>query len=343
MGAAAAQALSIAVAILPVLALLALLKFLDSFKLVRFPVILRMIAAGGCAGLIAYLINGYLLSATAMELHSYSRYVAPVIEELLKASVLVYLFGRHRVGFLVDAAILGFAVGAGFAVIENSYLLFNAQMQLGVWIVRGFGTAVMHGGVTAIFAILTMAAIERREALTPVTCLPGIAAATLIHSAYNHVFFSPVLSALGIFVFMPPFMIWVFSRSNETLTGWMELDFDADVDLLQQLNSHEFRATHVGQYLRALGERFDGMTLADMLCYLRIYTELSLRAKGAMMMRELDVVAPPDPALAGMFAEMRALEKSVGKTALLALAPLVNTNRRDRWHLGQLEAELGGT
>lgn len=343
MGAAASQALSIAVAILPVLALLALLKFLDSFKLVRLSVILQMIAAGGCVGLLAYVVNGQVLAATDMEIRTYSHYVAPVVEELLKASVLVYLFSRHRVGFLVDAAILGFAVGAGFAVIENSYFLLNAQLNLGVWIVRGFGTAVMHGGVTAIFAILTMAAMERREALTPMTCLPGLVVAAVIHSAYNHVFFSPVLAALGIFLLMPPFMIWVFSRSNETLTGWMELDFDSDVDLLQQLNSHEFRGTSVGQYLRTLGERFDGLTLADMLCYLRIYTELSLRAKGAMMMRELEVVVPPDPKLAGMFAEMRHLEKNVGRIAMLALAPLVNTNRRDRWHLGQLEAELGGT
>ena len=31
------------------------------------------------------------------------------------------LVHRHRVGFLVDGAILGFAVGAGFAVVENLY------------------------------------------------------------------------------------------------------------------------------------------------------------------------------------------------------------------------------
>jgi RsiW-degrading membrane proteinase PrsW (M82 family) len=340
MGALLSHALSIAVATLPVLAMLGLLKFLDSFKLVRFSVILQMIAAGGCAGLLAYVINGQLLAATAIELRTYSRYIAPVIEELLKASVLLYLFSRHRVGFLVDAAILGFAVGAGFAVIENTYFLFNAQLNLGVWIVRGFGTAVMHGGVTAIFAILTMAAMERREALTVATCLPGLGAAVLIHAVYNHMFLSPVLSALGMFLLIPALMVGVFGRSNQTLTGWLELDFDADVGLLQQLNSQEFADTHVGLYLKALGERFDGLILADMLCYLRIYTELSLRAKGAMMMREVGVAIPPDPAIAGVFAEMRQLEKSIGRTALLAVAPLVNTNRRDRWHLGQLEAEL---
>ena len=55
------------------------------------------------------------------------------------------------------------------------------------------------------------------------------------------------------------------------------------------------------------------------------------------------IVVPADPELAGMFAEMRHLGKSIGRIAMLALAPLVNTNRRDRWHLGQLESELGGT
>ena len=41
----------------------------------------------------------------------------------LKALIVVVLIRTHRIGFLVDAAILGFAVGTGFALVENLYYL----------------------------------------------------------------------------------------------------------------------------------------------------------------------------------------------------------------------------
>ena len=65
------------------------------------------------------------------------------------------LLRRGRVGFLVDAAILGFAVGAGFALVENvEYLRALSERELGLWLVRGLGTAILHGATTAIVAIL---------------------------------------------------------------------------------------------------------------------------------------------------------------------------------------------
>ncbi len=53
---------------------------------------------------------------------------------------------------MVDAAISGFAVGAGFAVIENlTYIPALSAAGLLTAAVRGLGTAMMHGGTTAIF------------------------------------------------------------------------------------------------------------------------------------------------------------------------------------------------
>jgi RsiW-degrading membrane proteinase PrsW (M82 family) len=121
---------SAVVGILPVLVLLAVLQFLDSFKLVRLRVILWTIGAGAITGLLAYQVNGFILSVAEMEFSTYSRYIAPVVEEILKASIVLFLFKTHRAGFLVDAAILGFSVGAGFAVIENIYYLFNSDANL---------------------------------------------------------------------------------------------------------------------------------------------------------------------------------------------------------------------
>ena len=71
----------------------------------------------------------------------------------------------HRIGFLVDAAIFGFAVGTGFALAENLYYLhLAAEAGMGTWIVRGFGTALMHGGATALFAVMGLARDRARGA-----------------------------------------------------------------------------------------------------------------------------------------------------------------------------------
>ena len=135
------------VGLLPALIFLLVLVWMDSYKLVRLRTVLAVIAVGGATALVAMYLNGGLIGWLGIELRPYSRYVAPVVEEGLKALVIIYLFRSNRIGFLVDAAIMGFAVGAGFAVLENFYYLqIHGSASLAVWVVRGFGTAIMHGG-----------------------------------------------------------------------------------------------------------------------------------------------------------------------------------------------------
>ena len=145
-----------ALAFLPVACLLAVLMALDSYKLVRLRAVLAVVLAGMIAAAIAYAINGALLERVSLA--TYVRYVAPPIEEALKALVIVALLRTHRIGFLVDAAICGFAVGTGFALVENlAYLTLQPSAALGSWVVRGFGTAIMHGGASAILAVTALA------------------------------------------------------------------------------------------------------------------------------------------------------------------------------------------
>lgn len=329
------------VGILPVLLFLQALQYLDSFKLVRLKFIVSMIVAGGSLAGLAYYLNGILLELLDIEFLTYARYCAPAIEEGFKASVLVFLFKTHRIGFLVDSAIIGFALGTGFAVVENFYYLYViGDANLGVWIVRGFGTAIMHGGTTAIFAIISVVIIETEDTALR-NYAPGLLLAIIIHSAFNHFFFSPIFSTLAIIVILPPLMYLVFQKSNGSLHDWLELDFDADADLIQQLDSGEFESTHVGVYLKDLRERFDGLIIVDMLCFLRIYTELSMRAKGAMMMRKHGMEMPHDETIEASFDELRHLENNIGRSGMLTIEPFLEIDRRDLWHLNALEQTHG--
>jgi RsiW-degrading membrane proteinase PrsW (M82 family) len=326
------------VGLLPVLLFLVALLWLDSYKLVNVRTVLAAIAGGAVAAVAAWFVNGWLLHDVIGDYRVFARYVAPLSEELLKALIVIYLFRTSRIGFLVDGAIMGFAAGAGFAFAENLYYLSTlADGHLGVWIVRGFGTAIMHGGVAAIFAVLTQALTERQMKANPLRYLPGLLVAAGLHSVFNHFILPPILMTVAVLAVLPPILYLVFQKSAAHLHEWLELDFDADAHLLQQISSGEFPETRAGRFLNDLRAKFDGPVLVDMLCYLRLYTELALRAKGVLMMRENGLDVPVGERTREKFTELEYLENSIGKTGILAMRPFLHMTRKDLWQLNVLE------
>lgn len=326
------------VGLLPVLVFLLILLYMDSYKLVSLRTIIWVILTGAVLPVAGYWLNGYAIGLLGWDFQTYSRYVAPVIEEGMKACVMIYLFRTHRIGFLVDAAILGFAVGAGFGVVENFYYLYMASdAHIAVWVVRGFGTAIMHGGAMALFGVLAQTLTERQMKINPVLLLPGFIVAITIHSVFNHFPGTPILTTLGTLLALPPVFLVVFEKSARSMHEWLEVDFDEDAMLLEQINSGEFTESRIGRFLQDLKQMFPGTVVVDMLCYLRLYTELALRAKGVLMMRENGLDTPVGERTKAKFEEMRYLEKSIGKTGLLAMSPFLQMTRKDLWQLYVLE------
>jgi protease PrsW len=323
--------------LLPVTAFLCALLYLDSYKLVSLRAVVIIVICGAIVAGICYQVNALVLGLTRLDLLHFSRYVAPFIEETLKGLVIVALIRTHRVGFLVDAAIFGFAVGTGFALVENLYYLrLVPDAGMATWIVRGFGTAVMHGGATAIFAVMGLALLERAKHSQLLDLLPGLALAVVIHSGYNHLSHEPRLATLATLIVLPPLFYFVFERSEAAVGGWLGKGFDADTEMLELINSGRLSDSPVGQYLHTMKDKFHGPVVADLLCYLRIYTELALHAKGILMMRENGFDVAVDDATKANFTEMSYLEASIGKTGLLAIQPMCHMSHKDLWQLYML-------
>lgn len=326
------------VGLLPVLIFLIVLLYMDSYKLVSFRTILWVIFAGALLPVAGYWINGYVIGVLGWDLQAYSRYAAPLIEECLKASVLIFLFRTNRIGFMVDSAILGFAVGAGFSLLENIYYLnLASDAHIALWVVRGFGTAIMHGGVAALFGIISQVLTERSMKINPLLYIPGLVFAVTLHSIYNHFPGSAILTTLGTLLVLPPIFMLVYQHSARAMHNWLEVDFDEDALLLEQINSGAFTTSKIGRFLEDLKQKFSGPVVVDMLCYLRLYTELALRAKGVLMMRENGLDTPVGERTRAKFEEMRFLEKSIGKTGCLAMRPFLQMTRKDLWQLYVLE------
>jgi len=318
--------------LLPVVCFLAGLVYLDSYRLVGIRWVVGTIIAGGVIAGISYLVNGYLTGVFDIDFSTYTHYVSPLIEEALKATIILALIRLNRIGFLVDAAIMGFAVGTGFAMIENMYFLeMLPETSTGVWIVRGFGTAIMHGGATAIFAVAGRALMSQRRDLRAAVFIPGLLVAAVIHSVFNHFFFSPIMTTIGVLVVLPALLSVVFQQSEKSVEAWLGVGFDADTELLELINSGALSESNVGKYLHSLKERFEGPIVADLLCYLRIHVELALRAKGLLMMRESGFDIAPDDETRAKLEEMKFLEKSIGTTGKLAISPFLQMSRKDLW------------
>lgn len=322
------------VGLLPVALFLFTLVYMDSYKLVRLRSVLAVIVLGGLAAIAALYVNSWLMDVLDVDFRPYTRYAGPVVEEVLKALVVVMLFRANRIGFLVDSAIMGFAVGTGFAMVENYFMLqSHGEAHLVVWVVRGFGTAIMHGGVTAIFAVMSQALTERQMKINPLFYLPGLAVAIGLHSIFNHFLVAPVLQALGTVLLLPPLLATVFQRSAASLHRWLELDFDADARLIAMITSGEFVESKIGRFLSDLKTKFEGPVVVDMLCYLRVYTELAIRAKAALIARENGLELPVGERTRARFEELRYLEKSIGKTGCLAMKPFLQMERKDLWQM----------
>lgn len=326
-----------ALALLPVILFLAALRALDSYKLVSSRTVSTALAAGALAAAACYGINTFVFQHFPGYQDDYARFVVPIVEESAKAVYWIFLIAAARVAFMADSAICGFAIGAGFALVENfTYLQLLQDKGIGIWILRGFGTAIMHGGVTALGAAISAYLLDTRHWRGARLFAPGLVAAIVLHSLFNQSLESPVASTLAAAVGLPVILAVAFYFSERSLRRWLGGKLDQDIDMLQLIGSDEFQNSRVGTYLTSLQEAFPPELRGDMLSLLQLTTELSVRAKSDLMLREAGLEVAPDPELNSLFAELKFLEKSIGPTGMLAIRPLLSQTPRDLWEMHRL-------
>jgi hypothetical protein len=286
------------------------------------------------------MINTFIFQQFPGHQDEYAHFGAPVVEESAKAIYWIFLIATARVAFMADSAICGFAVGAGFALVENMFYLHLLQgAGAGTWIVRGLGTAVMHGGVAALGATISVYLLDSRRWRGARLFVPGLLAAMVLHSSFNQSLRFPVGSMVAAVVGIPVIFGFVFYLSERSLRRWLGGKMDRDIEILNMIGSAEFQQTRVGAYLVSLQEAFPPELRGDMLSLLQLTTELSVRAKGVLLLREVGLEAAPDPELESMFVELKYLEKSIGPMGMLAVRPLLSQTSRDLWEMHRLGQE----
>ena len=331
-------------ALAPVIILLGVLDRFDVFNLIRMRVIMLLVLSGALAACVAYVANGGVLAGFPIPIGAYSRYGAPIVEESLKAAPIIALFVMNRLGFKLDAAIAGFAVGAGFSVAENLwYLQTYGSANYSAWLVRGLGTAVMHGGATALFAVISHEMSERQvqaKAQTyrfnPLLFLPGLALAAAVHSAFNHAADAPVAAMALTLVLVPGVIFLTFMRSGAATQQWLKADADAHRAALASIRAGTFAESDAGRAIHAHTARLSSELAADAFAYAEVKTELVLRAEELILAAQQGTPAVLTPHDRAKCARLDALERQLGWPLLTAIAPHLSFSRNDLWELSQL-------
>lgn len=324
----------------PVLLFLAALVYMDSFKLVGFFDVVAVILLGVLAAALSYAASGAVMDYFHADFHEYSRYMAPFVEEGFKCAMMIWLFSRNRVGFMVDAAILGAAIGGGFALAENIYYAYVfPDASVATWMIRGLGTAVMHSGTTAVFAIATETLREKREGMGLVAAIPGFLFAISLHSIFNQFLDFPFASTAGILIIVPLMLMLAIDKSEHEVHGWLIHDYESHEHLLDDIKNGRFAHSEAGRFILSLVSRFNRRTVADIFAYLKLHTELVLCAEKLLLARERGEPVHACKADADQFARLHALEKKIGRTALMTVWPYLKFSRQELYELHFFEHE----
>ena len=342
--------MSFVAALLPVVVYIVVVYVLDSFALISVKRLLLLVLCGMAAALACF----GLFQLTWMILpETVSDFVDPVVEEAVKAIPLLILARRKKIAFFIDSVICGAAVGGGFSILENIfYLVLGDELGMGTVLFRGLEVALIHMGCSAIVAAALMFAvrldgrrrahleIKRRDVWMAVFLL---LAAPALHVAHNTFHFNPLMQFIAVFGSMAGLLVWTYQYDGDMIHRWLDKGLDKQVDLFRSIQEGNLSQTKTGEFLLSVKDSFSPEMFFDVICYVKLNVELSIAAKSRFMLREAKLDLPLEEEQArnilAQYEEYRLLEKRLGQSARITIAPVVKFYPADRKALDDLLAE----
>ncbi len=162
------------------------LRVFDLHKTAKFGHNIGALTCGVVAYLLAAQINPAMANAGWVTWDQIRSFTAPVVEEILKSVILLFLVSRADFNYVVDGALFGFGAGIGFAMIENvQYINGNAEIALIVSLARVFSTNLMHA--TGSGLIGTALAYHRGDSSRrgKLVIAGGYVLAIVFHAVFN--------------------------------------------------------------------------------------------------------------------------------------------------------------
>lgn len=341
--------MSFAVALFPVALYIFVVYTLDNFSLVGIRDLMLLVGAGLLAAAACF---GLFRLTDPFVSERVSDYLYPILEEAVKALPLWWLARRKKIAFFIDSVICGAAVGGGFSILENVLYLLMGNLGIGTALFRGLEVALIHMGCSAIVAVALMFSVrllERRHARLPVKksditmSLFLFFVADILHILHNYLHPDPLLQFVMVFGSLGGLLVWVYQYDGDMIHRWLDRGLDKQVALMMDIQQGLLGETKTGQFLLSIKENFPAEVYFDIICYVQLYIELAVAAKSRFMTREAGLDEPLDEATRNryleQYAEFKNLEKALGQSAKMTVAPVVKFYPADRKALDELLAE----
>ncbi|MEB2287944.1 MAG: PrsW family glutamic-type intramembrane protease [Anaerolineae bacterium] len=211
--------LSIAISILIPLAFMLGIWMLEIYAQSRMRTMALAMAWGVVVFIVASVFHDRLLAWGALNFEQVATLSAPVIEELLKALLIVALASHLALTYTVDGTAYGFAIGTGFGMAENlDYVISNPDRALPIALSRVLSVSLMHAYTTGLVGTAAGSSLflTRRAQLLRVGV--SVAVAMILHAAFNWLVLDmeglpALVAALAIGLSGTAVIVWLIQHS----------------------------------------------------------------------------------------------------------------------------------
>lgn len=334
---------ALAIATIVPLVFLYVIYTLDLYGTGSFRLIMACFVWGGVAFGLAYVINSAMLNYDLVSFETFQRFSAPIIEEILKALILIYLVRRPNFTYFVDGAIYGFAAGMGFAIFENYfYLLGNPGAALGVGVGRVLSTNLIHATGSALVGIALGSARFQRSLGRAVLLLivAGFLPAMGLHIFFNNLVTRVSSGLLLLYAAAVGFsgagvIGFLIKRGLAEAKTWIEETLGAADRVTTGEAAVVNRLANAQEILAPLAQTFGKEKAAQIERFLLIQAKLGIQRKTLEKLNDEKMRKAVEAQMAELRAEMDEARRSVGAYCMLYLRNIFPEEASPLW--GRLE------
>lgn len=318
------------------LVFLYLVRWLDLYASGSFKVLLVCLGWGVAAFFLA--LGANTLAGNLIGYFLLPILVAPVIEEILKSSVLIYLVRRPSFTYFVDGAIYGFAAGIGFSVLENLLYLSRSGADEAIFLAlgRALSTSLMHGSATALVGIALGRMRYGRGRTRLLSLIMGWAAAMFLHILFNNVLtqvpspysiIGAIILGLGGVGLVAAFIFWGLRQERGWLKETLGLKMgvsSGEAAVIQKMDELEILLDPVNKRFG----REKGRQVAD---FLKLQAQIGIKRKQQEMTQDVKQRKQLASQIAASQAEMDRLRREVGVYCMSYVRSIIPPQTEPLW------------
>ncbi|MBI5927662.1 MAG: PrsW family intramembrane metalloprotease [Chloroflexi bacterium] len=239
-----------------------LVHLLEIYATSRHDILWLSVIWGVFSFFIAYLVNRFILDKELTTLAGLHLIGAPIVEETLKSVFLIILARRLILRYAADGMAYGFAIGTGFAIVENmAYVINKPATGLQLAMTRSLSTSLVHGFDTAIIGTIAGASLFLSTRTRLNRFLLGLALVVSTHAIFNFVVGNLsgallLLTAIGIGLGSIAIIILIMRQTlqNESKAIHLELAGVLSAGELAAARNPEMVAQLLAQHRGEIGE-----------------------------------------------------------------------------------------